>query len=327
MNNYKYSLDRRRGRAYIHICPECGKREFKRYVDTESGSYIDDNVGRCNREIKCGYHYPPREYFRDDPSFISTKSYNRISKPKPTVPKNVTHHCVDISVVYARCEGQAWRNPFTRWLLRIALPRYGEALLIDAIKKYRLGSSQDDSGGVIFWQIDGNNQVSTGKIMRYNEQTGKRIKDDSGAKVDWIHSRLERAKRLPANFELKQCLFGEHLLFISPEAIVFVFEGEKSAVLASICFPHAVCIATGGLHGLSAEKCRVLEGRKVMFFPDLDATKKWREKVEEIARTVHFKSYGVSDLLEQEATEQDKREGLDLCDFLVREIENNNIEQ
>ena len=29
--------------------------------------YINDDVGKCNRLDKCGYHYPPRQYFADHP--------------------------------------------------------------------------------------------------------------------------------------------------------------------------------------------------------------------------------------------------------------------
>ena len=29
--------------------------------------YISENVGKCNRLDKCGYHYTPREYFTDNP--------------------------------------------------------------------------------------------------------------------------------------------------------------------------------------------------------------------------------------------------------------------
>lgn len=45
--------------------------------------------------------------------------------------------------------------------------------------------------------------------MRYNPETGKRIKNNAGA-IDWVHSKLKRAGALPDDWELTQCLFGEH---------------------------------------------------------------------------------------------------------------------
>ena len=29
--------------------------------------YINDIVGKCNRLDKCGYHYTPRQYYKDNP--------------------------------------------------------------------------------------------------------------------------------------------------------------------------------------------------------------------------------------------------------------------
>ena len=29
--------------------------------------YINDDVGKCNRIDKCGYHYTPHQYFEDNP--------------------------------------------------------------------------------------------------------------------------------------------------------------------------------------------------------------------------------------------------------------------
>jgi hypothetical protein len=41
-------------------CPNCSKHTFVKYVDSETGNYLTDNFGRCDRESKCGYHsHPP----------------------------------------------------------------------------------------------------------------------------------------------------------------------------------------------------------------------------------------------------------------------------
>ena len=67
--NYRYTLEKYRGRSTRYNCPQCGRKHtFTRYIDTENNNqYISDNVGKCNRLDKCGYHYTPREYFADNP--------------------------------------------------------------------------------------------------------------------------------------------------------------------------------------------------------------------------------------------------------------------
>ena len=66
---YRYQLERYRGRTTRHVCPQCGRKSvFTRYIDTENNNiYISDNVGKCNRLDKCGYHYTPHQYFTDNP--------------------------------------------------------------------------------------------------------------------------------------------------------------------------------------------------------------------------------------------------------------------
>ncbi len=62
-----YSLQKYASPASRHVCPNCGdKHSFCLYVD-EAGHALASNVGRCNHESSCGYHYTPKEYFRDHP--------------------------------------------------------------------------------------------------------------------------------------------------------------------------------------------------------------------------------------------------------------------
>ncbi len=69
MSNYRYILERYRGRGTRYTCPQCGRKyTFTRYIDTENNNiYISENVGKCNRLDKCGYHYTPKQYFTDNP--------------------------------------------------------------------------------------------------------------------------------------------------------------------------------------------------------------------------------------------------------------------
>ena len=56
LEDYQFAVSK--GRRQKHICPSCGRRTFVRYID-EEGNYIGNDVGRCDREVKCGYHKKP----------------------------------------------------------------------------------------------------------------------------------------------------------------------------------------------------------------------------------------------------------------------------
>ena len=83
---------------------------------------------------------------------------------------------------------------------------------------------------------------------------------------------------MPEDFNLQQCLFGEHLFKIYPDKYVAIVESEKSEIIASCLMPELIWLAAGNLNGLSIEKCRALKGRDVMLYSDLGAFEKWNEK-------------------------------------------------
>lgn len=69
MNNYQYTLQPYgNGRNTRFDCPNCNKKkQFTRYIDAETGEFLHETVGICNRINKCSYHYTPKEYFADSP--------------------------------------------------------------------------------------------------------------------------------------------------------------------------------------------------------------------------------------------------------------------
>ena len=70
-------------------------------------------------------------------------------------------------------------------------------------------------------------------------------------------------------FNLRQCLFGQHLLPLYPDKTVFLVESEKSAVIASHYMPDVVWLAPGGKNiGLNVQTIEVLRGRDVVLLPD-----------------------------------------------------------
>lgn len=61
-----------------YICPNCGRREFVRYVDNSSGEYVSDTVGKCNRIEKCGYHLPPRIFFENENIHVDVNRQQKV---------------------------------------------------------------------------------------------------------------------------------------------------------------------------------------------------------------------------------------------------------
>ena len=147
--------------------------------------------------------------------------------------------------------------------------------------------------------------------MLYNPETGKRIKE-SYNHVTWVHSVLHKE-----DYNLKQCFFGEHLLSEDKSRPVALVESEKTAIIASYYLPQFLWIASGGKNGcFNANNQSVLTGRSVVLFPDLGATDYWQSKIG------LMKSNGIDvqlfDYLEANATENERKEGYNIADYLLK---------
>ena len=177
---------------------------------------------------------------------------------------------------------------------------------------YRIGTSRKWGGAAIFWQVDYNGRVRTGKIMLYDATTGKRVKHPH-SHVCWVHTEM-RLK----DYHLFQCFFGEHLLPLYPDRKVFVVESEKTAVIASHFMPDVLWVATGGKNGCFNERAiSSLAGRDVVLMPDLGATQEWQARLPMLDKVC--RSVSVNDILETIATEEQRSQGLDIADFLLME--------
>ena len=317
-----YSLQTYKGMATRHVCPNCGdKRSFVYYVDEENIP-LHPSVGRCNHESSCGYHYTPKQYFQDHPecrtsnasSFDGQKRGVK-SKSIPTEPlKPTTIGYVSIHYVE---KSKSVQSNFFRFLSTLLGNYYGsksQEVLNRLLDEYRLGATRD--GAVIFWQIDKNGRVRTGKVMQYNPEDGHRIKEQ-GAAINWIHSILKKQKVLPEEWQLSQCLFGEHLLSLYPDKVVVLVESEKSAIIGSAIFPNYVWLATGGKSQMKEEKISVLSGRTVLLFPDADGYTEWKQRAEGMT---YCKAI-VSDLIEKHATPKQKADHIDIADWIIFQIQ------
>lgn len=306
MNNHRYILEPYKGMNTRYRCPSCQQRDktFSRYIDTETGEHIHPSVGRCNRESNCGYHYTPKQYFQDNNISFDTpqpKAY----KPRPVTPQPKPVSFIPVEVFKASLNPTAFEvNHFVKFLIDL----FGVEVASELVSRYFIATSKHWNGATVFWQIDTQGKVRTGKIMLYSPTTGKRVKEPFNH-INWVHKALKQPE-----YELRQCLFGEHLLIDKTKPVAIV-ESEKTAVIASVYLPQFVWVAVGSLTNLNAEKCSILKGRTVTLFPDLNGFEKWSSKAKELS---HLAIFTVSDLLERKATEAEKKQGFDLADYLIK---------
>ena len=88
---YKHILEPSgNGREY-RICPRCGAKKFTCYIDVDTGLPLADYVGRCERINSCGYHYPPREYFKS----LNFQNGKNMNNEKEQSVKNEKHQKLD----------------------------------------------------------------------------------------------------------------------------------------------------------------------------------------------------------------------------------------
>ncbi len=297
MNRYRYILQPYTGRNSRFTCPKCEKpNQLTKYIDSETGEVLADHVGKCNRIDKCGYNYSPKQYFLDNG--IKPERAEPFSKQpqSPIVPTSY----IDTQIFLKSLKSYEKNN------LLVYLSSFFNVNQVNQLANmYNIGTSSRWNGGTtIFWEVDINGMVRTGKLIKYSND-GHRIK----GKNNWVHSVLNIE-----SFNLKQCFFGEHLISKFPNKDIAIVESEKTAIVASAFHPSLIWLASGGAEGINAEKVKPLAGRNVTLFPDtsMDSRiyQKWSEKAKEFGFTV-------SDYLEHYTNEEQKANGLDIADFLL----------
>ncbi len=309
MSEYRFHLEKYRCGSKTE-CPNCGKKRcFVRYIDEQGTVHFPASVGKCDHEQSCGYHYTPRAYFQDNPEAVSDddRRIERVfcqsvvhTRPEQVEPSYILPTIVEASLSHYD------RNPLYRYPCGV----FGTEETTRLFNFYRVGISAKWGGSTVFWQTDESGKVRTGKVMLYNPAMGRRVKEPQTC-VCWAHAEL----RLP-DFNLRQCLFGQHLLPLYPDRSVFLVESAKSAVIAAGYMPDVLWLATGGKNiCFNVRTIEVLHGRNVVLLPDLGATDAWRKKLpmlQPVCRNVC-----VSTLLEEMATDEQRSQGLDIADFLL----------
>ena len=267
--NHRYQLDSPRvtgRRQEKTTCPRCGRKKcFVRYVDTQRGcQYLSDEVGRCDHELSCAYHYRPSDYFRDRPWLREQTSQPRMPLPPPPRPRPL----VPLSALLVD-QFHSTQSLFWQWFVRLG---FDPERVRELYTRYRLGATH--RGEAVFWQIDEQQRVRTGHIMPYGPD-GHRL-----GYAGWVHNRLERRGLLPPGFHLRQCLFGQHLLPVFPDRHVCLVESEKTALVMAAHQPQHLWLATCGSSGLNADRLECLRRRRFTLFPDSGCYGKWQAVME-----------------------------------------------
>lgn len=312
---YRYSLDKS---SKKYVCPNCQRKTFVLFIDNETGEPLNADVGKCDRADNCGFMYTPKQYFADNPTAGNAQQEHR---PRPVVrrPPPPPPDYVDLEIVLKHY----YKIPYdTNTLFCYLASVFGNEATRAAFTRYGVGTAKD--GATIFWQWDERLRVRTGKIMHYKPD-GHR---DHDRPPQWVHTRLK------PDYNLKQCLFGLNLITKETQKVAIV-ESEKTAIVASICLPQYVWLATGGVGNLQPEKFNALRGKDVVLWPDLQAADKWKAAAE-LLRPI-CSTVTVTDFLEHRATDKAREKGLDLADYLIdhkkgnanrwREPDNRNAQQ
>lgn len=289
MNQFKYTLDKS---SKKFICPNCNKKTFVKYVDTVTGNYQSEVVGRCDRETNCGYQRTPKGELNKMVDFVAI--------PKP----ETSFH--DYNLV-SQSRRNFKQNNFVQFLKTL----FTESEVNKAIERYLLGTSKQCYGATIFWQIDNNEKVRHGKIMLYNSETGKRVKDQNGKGIITSVRSVLKLK----DFNLNQCLFGLHLINETNQNIIALVESEKTAIIMSVFKPQYTWLATGSKSGLKYDFLVAIKNYKIIAFPDKSEFSDWSKKA------IELNNFGFDITVNNWLEQQNNYEaGIDLADVFIHEL-------
>lgn len=274
MDDLKFDRNRRR----VKECP-CGKSnadgKFTPYVGYET-------KGHCH---SCGLTFlpdpSPRDEYRPEP-------VRRPKAPKPITP--IPDHIFNSSMNGYDVNG----------LIQYFRRRFDDQAARRIITTYKIGTSSHWNGGTVLWQIDTARRIRAGKVMLFDATTGKRVKEPY-SHITWIHT----ITPIP-EYELNQCLFGEHLLTDTARPVA-IAESEKTAMIMSEHLPDMIWISCGGLAGLTDRKCEALKGRDVILYPDSGCLDQWKRRAADLR---HIAKFRISEIMER------MPDGADLADVI-----------
>lgn len=218
-------------------CP-CGKSNKDGKFSPQKG-YAGQNIGHCHT---CG-----RDFWDND-KLTGVTAFNDIG-----IPIFCTLGIDDLKDHF----DSDMTSGFAQFLTNV----FGEDNSREIIERYYLGNYYGD---VIFWQMDRDKNLRTGKVFQYNHN-GKRQ-----GFPKWWH----KIKKMEC--QVNKYFFGGHLIDESDKPIAIV-ESEKTACIMSQINANFIWLASGGLTHLSNILCRSISHFDVTLFPDVGFYEQWSE--------------------------------------------------
>ena len=184
MNDYRYKYQPRKK----YVCPKCGQKTLKRFIDTTTNQLCSDQYGVCERIFNCGYEKrPASEKIEREP----------IYQP-PKIPFYFKAETMDETL--NRYENNV--------LFNFLCKKFDPAKVRETFDRYKVGTN--DWGDTIFWQIDQHGRILYGNKIQYFSN-GKRNKARSASCMHLAKGKGINGYNDDIN-EAKQCLFGSHLI-------------------------------------------------------------------------------------------------------------------
>jgi len=332
---HQYILDKS---SKKHHCPQCNKKTFVLYIDAFTNEYLPEHYGRCDRESKCNYFLNPytdgfaKKQEENDKSWESSKIQKQRESNRKATNKTVFFDFETFKKTLSNYE----QNIFVQNLIQnISFPFEADEIT-KVIQLYRLGTVANGyrAGAITFPFIDIENNIRAIQVKQFddiNHTTGtdflhsiieKHHNRNNKPLPDWLQAYTKQDKRV-------SCLFGEHLLSRYQNNPVALVEAPKTAIYGSLYFglPNTskdfIWLAVYNKSSFSFDKIEILKGRIVFVFPDLskdgNTFQEWETKAKDFEKQLTGTRFIFSDLLERLADEQDRDNGNDIADILIKQ--------
>ena len=319
---------RRAGINYKGVCPfhddhspsmsVSPKRNiFKCFVCGEGGGPVDFLMKHEKLSYPDALKYLAQKY-----NIFIDEDYDRerFKHIKPAKPRDVEDtKPVEMLVMdkeHVRATAKARNsNIFVYWLQHLPWTDEQRKRVESVLWQYCVGHFAKD-GRTVFWQVDDQGRVHTGKLMMYGPN-GKRNRD-KWDHPGWTHNHMGSFDK--SKYAMQQCLFGLHLIDKYPSVPVNIVESEKTALICAITYglDKGLWLACGGLSNMNDYELQPLIDRKrtIYLWPDRDGKDDWEVFVDGI----NYKDIHIWTKFLQDNWLPEDGEKADIADIILRLI-------
>lgn len=299
---------RKAGVNYTGLCPFHEDRHTGNFIVTPKGSRKHGNQYHC---FVCGAHGNSLDFLQkhDGLTFPDAVRYlgrmtcievdnvpvNYTPPPPPPPPPKLPRLEIPREWVSGLMR-RGTQNNFIAWLYTLPWGDTERARLPETLWQYCVAGWKRD--WVMFWQIDHEGIVRSGKMMMYDDHGHRRKEQENHPK--WIYNQPghydAQGQYIPGPKDILKPeahdtdikpLFGAHLLRRYPDATVNVVESEKTALIMANYFgepERSLWMAVGGLRFLKLDAMQPLidQGRTVWLWPDKDGREDWQQVADKL---------------------------------------------